>query len=893
MVCTLAIVGATIGVPVSAQSANTDRVPVVVVFADQSAKNSQAITASDGRVTGGGSVDVAPVLFARVPEQAREAIANRPGVEAVSRDVSLTTFAQTTDWGVEAVGARSTATGVNESGVTVAVIDTGIDSGHTDLGDSVSWGADTVGSGYTQGRDTVGDGNGHGTHVAGIIAAQDNERGTVGVAPGARLYAMKALADDGTGTLSDVIEAMDLSLKGPDGTVGTSDDADVLSLSLGTDTDSAALESAITSASDHAVVVAAAGNAGDGGSETNTVQYPAKYADAIAVAAADQDDTTPQWSSEGTDVALAAPGVDVVSTFPGNEYRSLSGTSMATPHVAGTAALYIAATEARTGATPTATDVQTALTETARDIETSGDDTLSGAGLVQAAAIDTETPAGEIVTPTEGETVAGNTTIAVDARHSSESPENLSVAYAIDDGAWQSLAYDATSEQFTAHWNTTAVEDGAHRLWIWIGDSDGDSVNASRSVQVANTGSVPTAAFAAPTDGQTVRDTQQIRLTASDEQTARENLSVSFRIDDRDWRSVTYSADAEAFTGDWNVSAEDPGKYTVTGYVENADGVATTTQIIVYRENETAAPGEQLTSIAELVQAELAGDLQGRAFGQRIAAAASDRQRADVAADHQARLERQLGETLAEPPSRARDARLRHIQRLSDEQIAVVGSLPPAVRTERGLDEQEVASLRDRSRAVGPPVVETAERPVPADRPPRAGQPNETERSETSDRDGLPRERPPQGPPERDGGEGERGPPADRGPDGSEDPPGQSGETPGSGNLTDAPGGNETETGNSRASEPGGSESGSDSTDDTGGAGKNDGQGNRTGGSDTTRGQGDEAGGSDGSRGQDSGSSGSDGSRGQGDGSGGSDKSRGQGSGNNSLANGGGGPGRS
>ena len=346
-------------------------------------------------------------------------------------------------------------------------------------------------------------------------------------------------------------------MKGPDGTVGIADDADVVSMSLGTETDSSALESAITSASEHAVVVAAAGNAGDGDPETNTVRYPAKYADTIAVAAVKRDDTTPEWSSEGTEVTLAAPGVDIVSTYPGDEYRLLSGTSMATPHVAGTAALYIAATRARTGETPTGTAVQTNLTESARDIETSGDDTLSGAGLVQAAALDTETPTGEILSPTEGETVANNTTIEVEARHSAESSESLSVAYAIDDGAWQSLVYNASSQLFTTQWNTTGVGDGTHRIWVWIGDSDGDSVNVSRSVQVANTGSAPTVAFTAPTDGQTVQDTQQIRLTTSDEQTARDNLSVSYRINDRDWRSMTYSADAEAFTSDWNVTAED------------------------------------------------------------------------------------------------------------------------------------------------------------------------------------------------------------------------------------------------------------------------------------------------------------------------------------------------
>ena len=185
--------GAAIAVPVSAQPDNTDRIPVVVVFSDQSGKNQQAITASDGRVTGGGSVDVAPVLFATIPEQARDAIANRPGVENFSRDISFTTLTQTTDWGVEAVGAESTASGVNESDINVAVIDTGVDSGHTDLGDSVKWGADTIGSGYTQGLDSVVDENRHETHVAGIITAQDNDRGTVGVVPEARLYGKKRL----------------------------------------------------------------------------------------------------------------------------------------------------------------------------------------------------------------------------------------------------------------------------------------------------------------------------------------------------------------------------------------------------------------------------------------------------------------------------------------------------------------------------------------------------------------------------------------------------------------------------------------------------------------------------------------------------------------------------
>jgi len=892
--CALVVVVAGVGAPVSAQQADDTGVPVVVVFDDQSAKNPQAIEASGGRVTGGGRVDVAPVLFANVPAPAREAIANRPGVKAVSRDIEVKTSAQTTDWGVETIGARATATGIDESGVTVAVIDTGVAAGHTDLTGRVNWGVNTVGAGYTQGADAAADGNGHGTHVAGIIAAQNNGQGTVGVAPQAQLYAMKALADDGTGTLSDVIEAIDLSVKGPDDTVGTDDDADVMSLSLGTPTDSPALKDAIAGASEHATIVAAAGNAGDGDAATNTVQYPAKYGETIAVAATDSSDTTPQWSSEGDEVTLAAPGVDVVSTYPGNEYRSLSGTSMATPHVSGTAALYIAATTARTGVEPTGSEVRTALTGAARDIESTGSDPLSGAGLIQANAIDTESPTGEIRTPTAGETVSNNTTITVNASHPTESTASLTVEYAVDDGAWRSLTYNDTTEQFTGEWDTTTVDDGAHRLWVWVGDSNGDSVNMSTSVQVVNTASTPNGSFVTPTDGETVTGTQSIRLNASDRQTPRENLSVSYRINDRAWQSMTYATETGSFTDEWNVTDEEPGKYTVTGYVENEAGVAATTQVVVYVENETAPPGEQFSSIAALVHAELAGELQGRAFGQRIAAAASQQERAAVAAQQQDRLQRQLQETLAEPPSRARDARLQTIQRLSTEQAAVVRSLPASARQSQGLNERSAETMRDRSRAVGVTVTESGPGPVPADRPAQAGggkdestdagdRDRDRDRSEPRGERGPP-ERPPQGPPEseRPGENGERGTPAGQDAGGergtpagqsAESEPGQSGETPGDSGSAN-PGGGDSGARNDGASS--GSSNGASASDNAGGG--NSGNGN--GGADTDAGGGNSGNGN-------GGASSNAGGGGSGNGNGGADKNAGGGG-----KNGGGPPGQ-
>ena len=874
--CVLAVVGAAVGTPVSAQPTDDAGTPVVVVFDDQSAKNPQAIEASGGRVTGGGNVDVAPVLFATVPEPAREAIASRPGVQSVSPDVEFTTFAQTTDWGVDTIGARTTATSVDESDVTIAVVDTGIDTDHADLGDRVRWGANTVGTGYTDGRARADDGNGHGTHVAGIIAAQDNDRGTVGIAPQARLYAMKALANDGTGTLSDVIEAIDLSVKGPDETVGTDDDADVVSLSLGTSTDSDALERAVTGASDHATIVAAAGNAGDGDANTDTVQYPAKYDGVIGVAATDEGAATPTWSSEGDTVDLAAPGVSVVSTYPGGEYRSMSGTSMAAPHVSGTAALYIAAETARTGRTPTGSDVQAALTGAALDIESAGMDTHSGAGLVQAGAIDTDSPTGTIVAPGSGETLSGETQVVVDAQHPAESPSSLSVEYAVDNGSWQSLRYNATTERFAGAWNTTTVGDGAHQLWVWIGDSDGDSVNRSVSVQVSNIAPTPTVSFTTPADGSAVDDDQSIAMNASAAETPTEQLSVSYRVDSGAWTSLSYDAEADAFSGAWNTTGIEPGRYTLTGYAETDAGVAATTQIDVYKENTTVPPGQQFSSIAELVQAQLAGELEGRAFGQRIAAAASDRERAAIAAEQQARLETRLEETLAERPSRARTARLRTIRELSTDQADVVRSLPPENRDANGLDTRDAEAVRDRSQAVGATVRHSGPGPVPATRPRPAGGSTDDastdEDDDAADGERGPPVTPPQGPPEQPGSDAERGPPSGQGGAGdSGSGPGRSGG--GSPDDTDRGASGDRSEGDTGAS-------GSEAGNSQGGSGNNG--GNSASGSDNGNGASGNGGGTGASNGDGENSD---------DGNAGSGNSGGNGGGNSDAGSSGGGNG--
>lgn len=166
------------------------------------------------------------------------------------------------------------------------------------------------------------DDNGHGTHVAGTIAAADNGSGVVGVAPEATLYALKVLDQSGSGVFSNVIAAVqlavDLGIQVTNNSYGSTQDPGSLV--------QAAFDNAAAAGMLH---VAAAGNSGNCLGTGDSVLFPARYGSVIAVAATDQADVSPCFSSTGPTVELAAPGVSINSTAPGGGYQVLSGTSMA------------------------------------------------------------------------------------------------------------------------------------------------------------------------------------------------------------------------------------------------------------------------------------------------------------------------------------------------------------------------------------------------------------------------------------------------------------------------------------------------------------------------------------------------------------------------------------
>lgn len=237
--------------------------------------------------------------------------------------------AQTIPWGISAVKSPEAWSVSRGAGVLVCVVDTGIQADHPDLQSNVAGGVNFV---VKRGRlDSAawGDDNGHGTHVAGTIAALDNAIGVVGVAPEARLFAVKALDSRGSGYLSDVADGIRSCV-----TAG----AKVINMSLGSSAGSTLLEDALAFSRNSGLFnVAAAGN------ESGPVSYPAKYNTVLAVSAVDSAMNFAYFSNSGPEIIFAAPGVAVLSTTYKSSYATFNGTSMASPHVAGVAALIIGA----------------------------------------------------------------------------------------------------------------------------------------------------------------------------------------------------------------------------------------------------------------------------------------------------------------------------------------------------------------------------------------------------------------------------------------------------------------------------------------------------------------------------------------------------------------------
>ena len=457
--------------PVAAAPPEEKMVKVLIGFKDK--PDAALVQAYGGQ--GKYQYSIIPAIAANMPERAINNLRNHPNIAYIEDDIQVHALGEVLPWGVDRIdadivwgsdGVPQTAIGANTgAGVKIAVIDTGIDSDHPDLYANVKGGINFVSAPAWKPAipSKWDDDNGHGTHVAGTIAAMDNDIGVIGVAPDASLYGVKVLDRTGGGYLSDVVAGIDWAI---------TSNMDIITMSLGASSSTETMKAACDNAyAAGIVIVAAAGN--DYGA---SVSYPAAYDSVIAVSATDSNDNLASYSNVGPQVELAAPGTSVYSTYKGGAYATLSGTSMATPHVTGVAALVIASNVAEYLDNPDAIRAQ--LTSTAEDLGPTGFDVSFGYGLVDAENAappgtvspppeepPTPTPAGDemhisdITMSINSKTAGKNTFTWADAAVTIFDGEGIQVVGAQVSGDWSGVTSDSDTGTTPADGTVTLLSD--------------------------------------------------------------------------------------------------------------------------------------------------------------------------------------------------------------------------------------------------------------------------------------------------------------------------------------------------------------------------------------------------------------------------------------------------
>ncbi len=488
--------------------------------------------------------------------------------------------------------------------VIVAVVDGSVDYTHPDLaanmwhnpGEINNDGIDNDGDGVIDDYyganfvrvsgpplgDPGSDGYFHGSHVAGIIgAATNNSQGIAGTAWGIKIMALRFLDSGGSGSISNATEAIQFA---------TAHGASVINNSWATSSDDPLLHAAITAAYNAGIVItAAAGN----DANSPTVYYPAAYSEVIAVSATTNIDR-PILYNYGAHIDLGAPGRDIASTTPSNQYAFSTGTSMAAPHVAGVAALMKSVSSSITP------DQTLTILKASVDVPTlwetfSTTTTWYGAGRLNAfnavrSVGDVTAPSVLLTAPVSATTYNG--TISLNAT-ASDNKVLMKVWFMVDGVV---ISTDTTSP-YSTNWNTALVSDGAHVITARAFDGAGNTASSSANINVGNSDTViPAISITAPSGGTYRFGTISVNATATD------NVGVSkvwFALD-----GVNMSTDTTfAYSWSFDTLTTTNGPHTITATAFDAVGNSSATAVSFNIANpDISSPTVTMTSPSSGVQ---------------------------------------------------------------------------------------------------------------------------------------------------------------------------------------------------------------------------------------------------------------------------------------------------
>lgn len=520
------------------------------------------------KITAGG------LYVVELPSQASEKavaaqLAHNPHLKFAELDRQIPTATTVNDpyygsaWHLDRVRTPAAWGKTMGNGVTIAVIDTGVDANHPDLSTQL-----VPGWNFYDNNSNTSDVAGHGTGVAGAAAAATNNSvGVAAVSGQAKIMPIRATDTSGVGYISMIAQGI---------TWAADKGAKVINLSF----DRLWTFSSVVSAAEYAkskgslVVIAASNNAKDEGAATQSAMIP--------VSATDKYDKLTTFSSWGNHVAIAAPGIEIWSTTRGGGYGAWWGTSVASPVTAGVVALMMAANPKLSN-----TEVEKLLYASARDLGTAGRDKYYGYGLVDAEAAvgaalnasgtttDAQAPTVAIAAPLSSSTVSGLTPVNISAS------DNVGIAKVELRVNGSLLATDTTSP-FGFSWDTTRVSNGMASLEARAYDAAGNVASSPVvSVNVANPAdsAAPSVKLTNPADGSRVSGTVKVSGGASDD-SGSAGITMSLFINGQ---RVATSTGTGALSYSWNTRRIKSGSYTLQLDAQDAAGNKSSSSVKVTR----------------------------------------------------------------------------------------------------------------------------------------------------------------------------------------------------------------------------------------------------------------------------------------------------------------------